>query len=79
MYKRLEAELINTDNARMDLEKKLRETQSKVAYLTEANKLWRNYTLKYFGKLLSGGIGVGIGVGVITCVVVWRWKYQRQH
>jgi len=73
MYKKLEAELINTDNARMDLEKKLKETQSRVVDLTEANRKWRSFTLKYVVKLIGGGIGFGIGMGIIASVL-WRWR-----
>ncbi len=46
LYKKLEADLINTDNSRMELDKKLKEAKSKVADLTEANKRWKTYTVK---------------------------------
>jgi len=56
------------------LRKKLNEAKSKLVDLTKANKLWREKSIKYYSKVLSGGFGFGISLGILLSFAVWKWK-----
>jgi len=78
LFKKLEVELINTENAKMELAQELKQTKSKVAYLEESQKAWKSYTTKYFVKLFGAGIFVGFSLGLaIAFAGVKLLKYKR--
>eukprot|EP01119_Soliformovum_irregulare_P021300 TRINITY_DN7065_c0_g1_i2.p1 TRINITY_DN7065_c0_g1~~TRINITY_DN7065_c0_g1_i2.p1 ORF type:complete len:253 (+),score=45.14 TRINITY_DN7065_c0_g1_i2:645-1403(+) len=73
-YKRLEVELINTDNKKIELEKKVTDLTRQTQEMKEANAQWREYANHQFSKVFTGGLIAGLAIGVLLSMsfVLWR-------
>jgi hypothetical protein len=65
LYKKLEVELINSRNAKLEIEKDLLKEKAQVQQLTIANSQWSEYTKDYFKKIVGVSLVAGVCVGAI--------------
>jgi len=63
LYKKLEVELINSRNSRLEKEKDLQISKSKIDELILANQAWKNHTKKYFKQIIGASLFVGFVLG----------------
>ncbi len=63
LYKKLEVELINSRNTKLEIEKELQQEKRKVQELSATNSQWRNFNLTYLKRIVGAGLLAGIAIG----------------
>jgi len=65
LYKKLEVELINARNSRIEVEKDVKQSNKRVQELQAANTQWKTYTQNYFKKFVTLGVLTGFCLGAL--------------
>jgi len=74
-YKRLEVELINSENTKMEMQKEVKNLKYQMQILIESNKKLKDYTMKYLSKMVGASLTFGIAVGSIFGFLIFKyWK-----
>jgi hypothetical protein len=77
LYKKLEVQLINAENSKMELEKKLRKTTNQLQTSTETNQQWRDFSTNYFSKVVGASLAVGFAFGVLVSYYMFRHMKRK--